>query len=654
MASNVENNSSFHNHYEPYTKTKPPKTKPKAPDKSPNGNARPPPSNTQIPAPSNPSASPPALSYTNYTPESPTPTHSLKRGHDATPNSTRHAKQAHLHRSPAQITPINLPTTLQRPDLDMLDPIDESALFNPSQANIDWSHSEQQSTHNRKVLNLLKELLAEFTRAQANQRLDPILEDDEIAEALHDLATFFPSYIVPSQLKPISAGIEEIRKLVEQVTQSLDRPVTSHGPDPLDPSLNSSAHAPQRSTIPPQKTSPPTQAQAKPSYAQKTHSMQTIPPTTKATPNPNSSHHPSRLVINFLPNGLQTNLKPDPSAIVNDINSTLALKSASKHLKVVAASFNNQGNLILSTRADQTAADLIKFHNDFAPNLSRLSNNQQFTLREDRKWYKIQIDGVNTTSNSIGNERVINSADLIHMELAACNPLYANSQDAIVAKPRWLRTVKELHTTPRSSLVFALSDEKLARQFLSQKFLAAYGRHCSVQAFQDHPPVTQCCNCWRLSHNSHQCKEETRCRICSGLHAEADHPRTDPSNCATCRDAIDRGDSMDTTNEGQCPHDLRCLNCLSDSNKEHNHPADARRCPSRLEMYGTARENERRASKSENPWVKAKTKRLKPKNQNTTTSSSTPTNRFDPITPHITPQPPHNTTSSNPCPSSSS
>ena len=77
-------------------------------------------------------------------------------------------------------------------------------------------------------------------------------------------------------------------------------------------------------------------------------------------------------------------------------------------------------------------------------------------LRKDKKWFKIQVDGVNTGSLSIGEGRVLYSTETVHMELLACNPLYNKAQNLIVAKPRWLRTDEELHTTPKSSLVFTL------------------------------------------------------------------------------------------------------------------------------------------------------------------------------------------------------
>ena len=131
------------------------------------------------------------------------------------------------------------------------------------------------------------------------------------------------------------------------------------------------------------------------------------------------------------------------------------------------------------------------------------------------------------------------------------------------------------------------------------------------------PPLTQCRNCWRFDHSSNNCKEQQRCRLCSGLHDEASHPFTDPTSCQRCTIANENGDFMDTADEGRCPHDLRCLNCLG-KNNEHNHPADARRCPARIERYGTARDNERRAQKASNPWSS-----VKPKKPNTKAPTST-------------------------------
>lgn len=49
---------------------------------------------------------------------------------------------------------------------------------------------------------------------------------------------------------------------------------------------------------------------------------------------------------------------------------------------------------------------------------------------------------------------------------------------------------------------------------------------------------------------------------------------------------------------------IPCINCsTTDHVTEKDHAADARRCPVRLEKYGSARSNERKAGlKTDNPW----------------------------------------------------
>lgn len=128
------------------------------------------------------------------------------------------------------------------------------------------------------------------------------------------------------------------------------------------------------------------------------------------------------MVAQFLPKGIPENLRPDPSEVVLRINTALSSNQPSKHIKIVAASFNNQGYLIISTRSDQSASELLKFQDKIVPIIANLGNNQEVTLCEDKKWFKLQIDMVNTSSMSIGNGRVINMAEHVHSELQACNP----------------------------------------------------------------------------------------------------------------------------------------------------------------------------------------------------------------------------------------
>ena len=165
-----------------------------------------------------------------------------------------------------------------------------------------------------------------------------------------------------------------------------------------------------------------------------------------------------------------------------NINTALTANRTSKHLKVIAASFDNHSNLIISTRADQTAKELLKHKDIIIPTLHNLLGNCETILREDKKWYKIQINSMNTGSLTIGGPQKVYLPEEIHTELLNCN---ANTQNIITSKPHWLCTEEELQTTHRSSLVFALTDENTAKLILSYRSLAAFGKHCSVKAFQD-------------------------------------------------------------------------------------------------------------------------------------------------------------------------
>ena len=540
-----------------------------------------------------------------------------------------------------QLDPLTLFAASQDPDQVMQDPF-ISPFGNPTQS-IDWSEEDQYYTRLNKVQNLLKALHEELEKARNEDILTSIIEDEETEEYLVKLTGILPSFTTNSHISPVLKGITDLQTMMEQIKQQIHNNASNGASSQTDKTLQGSLHAAPNYMPNPATSHPPTsykqattnrQPQTGPSNNANQKAQSASNQTAKISSNPNSSHHPSRLVAQFLPKGIPDTMRPDPSNIVANINTALSHNQASRHIKVVAASFNTQGNLILSTRADQKACDLLRFQEALLPVLNNIGNTSEVQLREDKKWFKIQIDAVSTNTISINNQHILRSADAVHEELLACNPQYAQLQDTLSAKPRWLRTEEELINTRRSSLVFATTDEEAARKILKQKYLAAFGRHCSVRAFQDRPPVTQCRNCWRFDHTTQQCKAVTRCRICSGSHQEEDHQYTNPSKCHRCSQAQELGDSMDTTTEGHCPHDIRCINCLGNSSVEQNHPADARRCPARLEMYGTARENERRSQKTNNPWTTAKPKKPKqkantvspPTTSQTNTSSA---NRFD-------------------------
>ena len=153
--------------------------------------------------------------------------------------------------------------------------------------------------------------------------------------------------------------------------------------------------------------------------------------------------------------------------IVARINNALTSMRESKHLKIVTANYNCQGNLILSTRTDQTATELLKHEDILRPVLAQLSGNKTTLIYKDKKWYKLQVNEVNTGALTVGDRRVLHTTDKVHDELLICNPHYAALTKHLVAKLRWLRTNEELLTTPRSSLVFALDDEQKYKDLLN-------------------------------------------------------------------------------------------------------------------------------------------------------------------------------------------
>ena len=652
MASNVEYSSNNN----PKRAIKPAHARRKPPDKIyPNEATHPiPPAHIVTPLHS------PTLSYVSDTPESHTPTQTLgkRRLEDPTepdrnrgppppiPNTPKPTRTIPPPHAPMSIDPIQLVTNqTQDQDLAPMDPAEDINFFGPTQDMIPtqeiWSDKDYQIDRLNRARVISSELIYLLEAADADGCVNFILGDKIIEDNLAKLSSIFPTSPSNLLLKPLSTGLSDLQKMVSEMAQKLDKLDNQPSYEHPNKTLHGSIHAPigPYNTPPSKPTQPTPPKQPSTPNNPQPENLKNNPALPKTPLNPNSSHHPSRLIAQFLPRGIPPDNRPDPCSLATQINTALTANRTSKHLKVVAASFNNHGNLIISTRADQTAEELLKHKDIIIPALHNSLGNRETILREDKKWYKIQIDGMNTGSLTIGGIRKMYLPEEIHTELLNCNPIYANAQNIIASKPRWLRTEEELRTTHRSSLVFALTDENTAKLILSYRSLAAFGKHCSVKAFQDRPPVTQCRICWSLEHPTHKCTDPNRCRLCSDPHHEGDHIKSYPNECPKCISSAEAGDSMATDDPNFCPHDLRCINCLDNPNVEHDHTADARRCPARLKKYGTAREDERRAAQSNNPWIKAKTRKTKPKSSLTSnaknTSLTTP-NRFEALNPSNT------------------
>ncbi|KAJ7263808.1 hypothetical protein C8J57DRAFT_1183273 [Mycena rebaudengoi] len=343
--------------------------------------------------------------------------------------------------------------------------------------------------------------------------------------------------------------------------------------------------------------------------------LQAATPPTKVIENPLEAHHPSRLIVQVLPEGLKPEERPDPNELVRGINARLAANDGAKHMKVVSTKWNGNGNCVVFTRADQTAKELLKFKDLFVDLIAR---DHQTAVSEDLKLLKIQVNGLRT--GWFDTIPGLYTPDLIHQELRKNNPAFAKLN--LVLPARWMRSAEELKVQMYSSIVFAIEDNEEARHLLRNvKSFAAFGRNTFLRRYADHPPFTQCKKCWKLTHVSTKCdSDKPKCRLCDGDHTESEHRQ----NCTQCKAEREAEGVMDV--DGQvCTHNLKCTNCKG--KEDNRHASDSRRCPERLLRYGTARENEKPQQTQgvrtqDNGWQDAPVRRPR----NDTTAQAPPAN----------------------------
>ena len=195
--------------------------------------------------------------------------------------------------------------------------------------------------------------------------LEDILKDEAVAKNLEELAGIIPATPIDRQLLPLLSGISDLCLKVNLLTNTLE----NHS-NPNTNTIYRSMHAPnaQHTTGPAMAHNSPNNplgpSQSKITKKTPTQLTATHPITQT---NPRLAHHPTRIVAQFPPNSIPENDRWDPSIIVTRINNALTLTQDSKHLKIVAANYNRQGNLILSTRTDQTATELLKHEDILRP-----------------------------------------------------------------------------------------------------------------------------------------------------------------------------------------------------------------------------------------------------------------------------------------------
>ncbi|ESK86800.1 hypothetical protein Moror_15145 [Moniliophthora roreri MCA 2997] len=302
---------------------------------------------------------------------------------------------------------------------------------------------------------------------------------------------------------------------------------------------------------------------------QNRNGSQTGPKTPKKV---TAAHHPSRLVVRFLPNGVREEDKKKPEDLVHDINEAIASvyplhpeyggepekEEGKEGPRVVAAKYTDRNtSLILTVREDQSGEDLLKYFNFFKDHIIRDDSDYRLEAYSDKKWFKVQVDNV-ITIDTLGD--VLNPNALLG-ELIQNNPIVQKLYESghLTMKPRWTRPTEDLlqQERKRSSFVFVTDVEDAAIRIVRSGSLAMYGYHCEVRLFQDRPLVLQCVKCWRFGHAQKDCKNQQVCRKCGRNEHTEDQHGEDCSNCAAERES----EGMDTLEKSNCHHALCCTNC---------------------------------------------------------------------------------------------
>ncbi|KAG7087863.1 hypothetical protein E1B28_013801 [Marasmius oreades] len=315
-----------------------------------------------------------------------------------------------------------------------------------------------------------------------------------------------------------------------------------------------------------------------------------------------AAHHPSRLVVRFKPDGIKEYNKISPEELTRNINGAMrnanimragqGIPTKDPPLVVAARYTERNSSLVISTREDQTAEQLMDFFDDFKGALAIDIGKYKLEAHADKKWFKIQVDNV-ATLDYYGE---VLEPDSIQKELSTNNPSVQELEKTghLSMPPRWLIPAEELkrQSRKRSSFIFATDVEEAAVKIVKGGYLALFGQYCGVRPFQDRPPVQQCNDCWRYGHFTKTCKYTRTCRLCSSEdHDENQHQAI----CSNCRAEATAEDLDDVDMAGECVHHTKCGNCYRAGNTEDlGHAANSRECPIRKNLYGTVRSAKQR------------------------------------------------------------
>ncbi|KZT71176.1 hypothetical protein DAEQUDRAFT_707516, partial [Daedalea quercina L-15889] len=267
-----------------------------------------------------------------------------------------------------------------------------------------------------------------------------------------------------------------------------------------------------------QSTPPPTNPRAKNTTA----TGPLYRPTPPAPRNPIHRHHETRLVIQVRG---QTNVTTRKFATDRWMAACRSLQHAFPNHKspINGYQWNASGNVIVFAGDGITADDLQKHAATFVPHL--VGANTTWNTVVDRKWWKVQINGIPTDYPTVtGSWEKLRPIDIE-------NTIYATNGwmqgRTMCTQPKWMCSLEDLATKRFASAVVAMVKEEDAREMLERGGLFIHGRFCRTAAYVDIPPLRPCERCWKLDHPTRGCSAKPVCYYCGGEHLSGAH------TCAT-------------------------------------------------------------------------------------------------------------------------
>ena len=283
-----------------------------------------------------------------------------------------------------------------------------------------------------------------------------------------------------------------------------------------------------------------------PSFAQVTRN----PRPTKPTQTPKQ---PLRYVVNFKGKPLPHAERLSSERAMRKINDQYLSLTPPPNLLVLGVTCKPNGNYVVSYSNSSSETDAESHKQILLTTLA--PNHPAADAIRDIPWTRVLVHNITLKDDNFMNrsEEDINTA-------LKLNPILKDVQ--ITQPARWILPPERLENKRASSISFSFIDKptSIIPALLSEPF-HMHGSKVRVELWQNIPKFAQCKRCWKVTHDTQNCKAvNPRCRKCGKTGTEDKHDE----HCSECK----RLPSSDLP----CSH-ISCANCHA-----HDHCADDPKC----------------------------------------------------------------------------